>query len=385
MRLTASAGLVLVAFAVGLDLPASAQRPAGMTRRVATVGSVLAYPIFYHQQPIRLLGDLATDKGVSRIFSGEKTEKGLVIVPQRAGDFLPADGESSVEVLGLVFDLGRLEPNDARLASLDAKALSQRVTGKDWPGVGELVVLVAESVTAATPPIAPSIRSIALNPDRYEGQTVSVIGRFRGRNLYGDLPASPGKSQWDFVVQSADASLWVTGLRPRGRGFELKTDARVDTSRFVEVRGTVRSDRSQIWLEGTYIELAQPPAESAQPEAIVQVPAGPNPDVIFSTPVEGEIDVSRDSAIRIQFSRDMESTSFTGRVKVRYLIEIPGEQTPTPATASIRYDEGRRVLEIRFSGPLEPLQKLRVDLEEGIASRDGAMLKPWSLTFSLGG
>ena len=30
---------------------------------------------------------------------------------------------------------------------------------------------------------------------------------------------TPGK--WDFVLQSADAAVWVSGLRPRGRGFEL--------------------------------------------------------------------------------------------------------------------------------------------------------------------
>ena len=43
--------------------------------------------------------------------------------------------------------------------------------------------------------------------------------RIPRRNLFGDQPSAPGKSRYDFVLRSADAAVWVTDLRPRGRGF----------------------------------------------------------------------------------------------------------------------------------------------------------------------
>ena len=67
------------------------------------------------------------------------------------------------------------------------------------------------------------IRAIALAPERYEGREVKVIGRFKGRNLYGDLPQALGKGKWDFVLQSADGAVWVTGVRPRGKGFRSRS------------------------------------------------------------------------------------------------------------------------------------------------------------------
>ena len=56
------------------------------------------------------------------------------------------------------------------------------------------------------------MRHVALDPGRYAEQEVTVVGRFRGKNLYGDLPEAPGTGRFDFVLQSADASIWVTGM-----------------------------------------------------------------------------------------------------------------------------------------------------------------------------
>ena len=65
---------------------------------------------------------------------------------------------------------------------------------------------------------------------------MSVTGQFAGRNLLGDLPDAPAISRYDFVVRSADAAIWVTNLRPRGKDFELALDARIDTGRWVQLR-----------------------------------------------------------------------------------------------------------------------------------------------------
>jgi hypothetical protein len=43
------------------------------------------------------------------------------------------------------------------------------------------------------------------------------------------------------------------------------------------------------------------------------------------------------------------------------------------------------VLELKFSKPLERFRTLNIDLLEGIVGTDGQPLKPWTLTFMLGG
>ena len=98
---------------------------------------------------------------------------------------------------------------------------------------------VAGATVATTPRRRHSIRAIALSPDQFDNRSVTLIGRFKGRNLYGDLPQGVAKSKWDFVLQSADAALWVTGLRPKGKDFDLDPAARVDTGKWLEVKGTL--------------------------------------------------------------------------------------------------------------------------------------------------
>jgi hypothetical protein len=58
----------------------------------------------------------------------------------------------------------------------------------------------------------------------------------------------------------------------------------------------------------------------------------------------------------------------------------------TPAAEfTFQYSPANRVLEIKFPKPLERFRTLKVDLLDGIMGTDGQPLKPWTLTFMLGG
>ena len=46
-----------------------------------------------------------------------------------------------------------------------------------------------------------------------------------------------------------------------------------------------------------------------------RVPAGPPPEVIFSAPTDDETDVATTTAVRIQFSRDLDLVHAEGKVK----------------------------------------------------------------------
>lgn len=182
------------------------------------------------------------------------------------------------------------------------------------------------------------------------------------------------------MLQSADAAVWVTGLRPRAKGLDLDPNARMDTGRWVEVTGVVKHGGGLVWLEGQRIAPAAAPDERARPATVVP-PRGPRPEVVFSAPIADDVDVAPAAKVRVQFSRDMKAATFKGRVRVGY---VSGPRPATLAFADTYHDDARE-LEITFAQPLERYATVRVDLLEGIEALDGAVMAPWSLTFSVGG
>jgi hypothetical protein len=65
------------------------------------------------------------------------------------------------------------------------------------------------------------------------------------------------------------------------------------------------------------------PAESAAPP----IPREPV-QIVFSSPTDGETDVTATGAIRIQFSRGLSEPSLAGHVRVSYVGGPPLERTP---------------------------------------------------------
>jgi hypothetical protein len=374
-----TAGLLAVASPV---VPASAQ--AVVTRKATTVEALLAYPTFFHTQPVRVRGEVRQRDGSYYLVS-EAHEVELAGQAAGAG---PAPGQR-VQVTGTFIDPGHLEAGDPRLRGVDVATLAQARLRKPWPGVGELRLLLVDDVTEPLVVGAVTVRSLALDPERFVDQQVMVVGRFRGRNLFGDQPTSPGRSRWDFVLGLADASIWITGIRPRGDDFVLDIEARADTGRWLEVTGTVRMSRGLVYLDATTIRLARPPADPAAAEPVVRVPAvGPPPEVVFSTPTNEETDVAPTTVVRIQFSRDLDKATLAGRIRVSYLSQQSaerGEPQPPPIEFKTSYNEPARALEIRFVQPLERFRSVVIEIGEGVLATDSAPLEPVSLRFTVGG
>jgi hypothetical protein len=253
-----------------------------------------------------------------------------------------------------------------------------------------LLVISVSDATRAEPPPAPSIRAVVLDPDRYEGQKVTVTGTFRGTNLYGDLPRAPAAGKWDFVLRSANAALWVTGIRPKGKGFDLDPRAKVDTGRPLEVSGVVKSGDGLVWLEATTVTApaltgVQPKDEVAEPDVAPAPPPLPMPEVTFSLPSEGETDVSPAVLVQIQISRNLDQDSLKDRVRLSYVGGTPpGAPQPAAIAFAVTYKAADRVVQIRFAKPLEQFRTVKVELLEGIKGPDGQPLKPFTLTFTTG-
>jgi hypothetical protein len=293
-----------------------------------------------------------------------------------------------VEIRATMIDVGRLEPGDPRVSPFvggrGALAGGEKALDAErWPRPGEELVLQVTTVTSAQPATTATIRALALEPWRFEGQRVTLVGQFRGRNLLGDLPASPAKGRYDFVLRSADGAVWVTGLRPRARNFELSVDARVDTGRWVQVTGAVARERGLVTIVGTTFAQAAapelPPAvEEPSAPAIPLLPV----EVVFSSPTSDEIDVPPTTRVRVQFSRGLNPATLAGQIRVSYLGAAPGSP---PLEFAPAYDAASRAVEIKFAQPLEPLRTIRVEFLDGVKGFDGAPLTPWTLTFSVGG
>lgn len=351
------------------------------SRLATTADALVAAPVFFHGRQIAVRHDVEAAGALYRLTATARP----IYVMWRDQPSLSA----GVEIRGEFWDIGRLQKDDPRFSTTDLQSIVNAAANGQWPARDQLFVILGATAVDSPLPPEPTIRALALAPERYVGQGVTVTGRFHGANLYADLPQSvPTKGRWDFVLQSADAAIWVTGIRPKGKNFDLDINSRIDTGRWLQVVGTVRREGPLPWIEATTVALASAPE---QPAGEVSVPVAPTPPeppptVIFSMPIANDTDVDRNLPIKIQFSRDMNPASFTGRVRASYVGPPPPGAPADPPPLTAQYIEGSRGLEIKFAAPLDRFRTVRIDLLAGIESnRDHAPLAAWSMTFTTGG
>ena len=365
MRLSAIVGIVLVA-ALGTS-------DAQATRRLATVAALRQYPGYYHLQNVLVHGEFV--EGPRVLLRGGERD-----IPVLLGDAKTATG--LVEVRGQLIDVGRLEPTDPRLSTYDGAREPER-----WPRPGEEPLLNVTAVTQSQLVTTASVRGLALQPWRFEGQKITVVGQFRGRNLFGDLPSAPAKSRYDFVLRSADAAVWVTDLRPRGRGFDLSVDARVDTGRWLQVTGVVSQDRGLVTIAGSAVATAtEPETAPAEEETTAPPPPLETAEVVFSSPYEGETDVPIASLVRLQFSRGIDPKTIPGNIRVTYVGVAPTAAAEAPSVQfEPSYDAGTRAIQLKFAQPLDAFRTVRIEVLDGLKAFDGGPVASWTLTFAVGG
>jgi hypothetical protein len=343
-------------------------------RRGTTIAALRSFPGFYHQQSVSVVGTV----------KGETPEAALLVNDEATIRLITRElpREGKVEARGQFLDIGRISQDDPRLIPFNLGDRVRAMYPERWPRPGEELVLMLTSTVPPPPPAeaaTPPLRSVSMEPSRFEGQKVSIVGQFRGRNLYGELPEAPAPAKYQFVLRSTDAALWVMNVQPKGKGFEFDPTKRIDSGRWVKVQGTVRTAKGLTWLDATSIELAQAPAET-----VTEVEIAPPPlpvEVLFTAPAEGEADVSLGERIRMQLSRDLDPTSLKDRVRITYAKDT----TERTLAFSTNYTKENRALEIRLAEPFEPFRLVKVEFMAGIKGTDGGALAPFTLTFTTGG
>jgi hypothetical protein len=281
------------------------------------------------------------------------------------------------------------DPEIARLVAVESKG---------WPGyLIEVTGVVRRDATAPAPfpryavsfwdfdasglPIAPSIAAEATsvklpeliaNPESVKDRRVRVVGQFRGRNLYGDLPAPSFRHRLDWVLKDERAAVWVTGRAPSGRDFKLDPDVQDDARTWLEVVGRAVLRDGQVVVRAEKIALV--PAPSAARVKAVRIAAGSNvrPVVVFTLPLDGDR-IRSDARFVIQFNKYMDDDSFAGHIVLRYA-DAPA--AGGFASMKLAYDEGKRALVIDPGVALEAGRRVECLLLPGIADADGLALVP---------
>ncbi len=221
------------------------------------------------------------------------------------------------------------------------------------------------------------LERLVAEPGRRDGQLVRVSGQFRGRNLYGDLPARSQLDHDDWVIKDELSAVWVTGRKPKGDGFALDASLKRDTGKWLEVVGRVTTRGGVTYVEASAVGLGRAPLVAPSPEpAATAAPERPvlPPEIVFSLPLDGERDVAPDGSFTVQFSRDMDVASFDGRVQFRYAgAPRPGDR----GFDGIRfvYDDGRRALTVLPGDRLQPGRTIELLFLEGIRDLQGQPLR----------
>jgi len=104
-----------------------------------------------------------------------------------------------------------------------------------------------------------------VDPQQYRGKSVRFVGRFRGRNLYSDLPDASRRSPDDWVLQVEERAVWVCGKAPRGKGWSLDPASKGDTARWLEVTGKAEVVSGIVYVRASKVAITKAPARDAPP------------------------------------------------------------------------------------------------------------------------
>jgi hypothetical protein len=222
-----------------------------------------------------------------------------------------------------------------------------------------------------------TLEALAARPGRHDGETVRVVGMFRGRNLYGDLPVRSERESADWVIKDDVYAVWITGHKPKGSGFELDAGMKRDTGKWIEVIGRVETVKGVTYVRALEVNLTTAPSATATAQPPPPPPEKPKvpPVVVFALPLDGDREVPTNSHFQVQFSKDMEEASFGGHVVLRYAgARQPGDRDFVGA--KIFYDGGRKALTVDPGDVLRPGRRIELLLLSGIVDIDGLALQP---------
>ena len=394
-----------LAIALGMTAVASGQYQTGEVTRVS-VEDLASTGMRYHEQLVITKGEVRhgdfQDQG-NKIFElrGEASLRSVRIATQpNSFENLDLMVGQDVELTGIFFDLSSIfEPQyHPVLAYFPGVVRGDNSFDKqNFIAITSIEIIVdlesdlipdttGEESDIEDPDILVSdvlqvdLRELVKEPEKYTDREIAVLGKFRGNNLYGDLSIRDKRTPRDFVIKTANAAIWVTGRRPRGKGFKLDARKRRDTGKWLMVIGTTwkYEPTGTYYLRAAKVEIAEKPDDKdLTPVKVVhekKLKLGPPPEVTFSLPLAGERGIPLDSVFHVQFSNDMKRESFNRNVDLLYF-DDDGIGNPFPEL-EVSYDDSNRTLKVLPNKRLEPGKDIRLILYDAIEDDDGQKIVP---------
>jgi len=374
LRAGARAVLPLLAVvAAGMSGPAAAQTTEYELRYGKTIevslDTLLQMPESYVGKAVRTRGQLDLTPATTRLTYSLRGTFGerLIIVPVR-------EAESEFERQARTWVGKEVEVTGAVSVGTDPSSSGRQVVYMMvWGILGPPDEKAPRRDSARVP-----LEDLVMKGPRYDGQMVTVLGQFRGENLFGDLPSASRRRSADWVLKDDVYAVWVTGKKAKGPGWTLDPSLRRDSGKWLQVTGRVSVEGRVVTIEAIDVVLSKAP--SANPQAQAQPPPPPPPRpkkppvVVFSLPLDGEREVPPDSTFQVQFSKDMDEQSFKDRVLFRYAGRSqPGDNSLDAMRVS--YDGGLRALQVDPGDMLRPGRVVELLLLPGIVDLDGLPLE----------
>jgi hypothetical protein len=110
----------------------------------------------------------------------------------------------------------------------------------------------------------PSLADVIADPGSMAGREVRIVGQFRGRNLFGDLPAESQRSTSDWVLKEGEHAVWVTGKKPQGKGWRLDLELKTETRWWLEVVGSATVAHGVVYVRAKRVSLTTAPAGTTE-------------------------------------------------------------------------------------------------------------------------
>jgi hypothetical protein len=323
-------------------------------------------PENYNERAIRVKGRLGMQNMSGTTWELGEAGARILIMPIRQGmgeDQFRDLGGQMIEVTGLFRATAATSSTNPGAIAGSAGSL------QFWSWAGPPEKLGKDFKAAVV-----SLELLVTRAGKMDGQLVRVVGKFRGRNLFADLPARSMRRVDDWVIKDSLFAVWVTNRKPKGDGFELDPSIRRDSGRWVEVIGRPSTRNGVVVIDAAQVTLTQPPsakADAAPPPPPPEKPKIP-PVIVFSLPLDGESDFDFSGRITIQFNNDMDEDSFRGRVGLRYERPQPGD--PGFESMRVSYNAGSKALIVDPGAPILRGRVLDLVLLTGIVDIDGQPL-----------
>ena len=319
------------------------------------VGELSGTPASFEGQAVRVRGKVELGEARFRLSS---TDASVAVVPSHEVEaaFRAAVAGGNIPELELTGVFRQQAP--LALPGEAPSSTSGAVTFWDF---------VPVNIEPPSGPETVSLERLVSDPSAFEGRAIRIIGKFRGNNLFADLPSTSWKNVSDFVVKEDATAIWVTGMKAEGKGWRLDGQSPGDTQKWVEVVGHPTLRKGIVYFRAAKLSVTTPPSGHAGVTELRRFAGAAlvKPEVVFALPLQGD-PVARKGLFVLQFSKSLDAATLKDRVGLRYV-----DHDHAFTHLNVSYDQDRRALVIDPGELLEVGQQVEIFLKKGIADSDG--------------